>query len=122
MRTRNDMIPDIELLEKFPRKFALGSERGKGSDHFLRFKIIGCKLTIEQAKVIAEIAEKYGRGCLEITTRGNIQVHWIRDEDALKIFAKMDEVGLTMDMCGQAFPIPQYGDVRNMVTCPVTRL
>lgn len=122
MRTEGKSIPDIDFLERFSGRFALGSEKGKGSEHFLRFKIVGCRLTIEQAKVVMEIAEKYGRGILEVTTRGNIQVHWIKDEDAPEIFAKMDEVGLTTDMCGQGFPIPRYGDVRNITTCPVTGL
>jgi len=117
---RTNSIPDIEFLERYAGRMALGSERGRGSNHFLRFKIVGHRLTIDQAKTIAWISEKFGRGYLEVTTRGSIQVHWIRDEDAPEIFSKMDEVGLATDMCGQAFPIARYGDVRNIVTCPVT--
>jgi sulfite reductase beta subunit-like hemoprotein len=111
---------DIEAIDKFAGRYALGYERGEGSSHFLRIKIVGGELTIEQAKVIAELSEKYGHGYLEITTRHDIQLHWIKDEDAPEIFAKLEEVGLNTDMCGQAYPEAKYGDVRNIVTCPVS--
>lgn len=111
---------DIKAIDKFAGKYALGYEKGEGSNHFLRIKVVGGELTIDQARTIAEISEKYGHGYLEITTRHDIQLHWIKDEDAPIIFAKLEEVGLNTDMCGQAYPEARYGDVRNIVTCPIS--
>ena len=111
---------ELAPLERFVGRFALGYERGEGSPHFLRIKVVGGELTAAQAKAIAELAEDYGKGYLEITTRHNIQLHWIRDEDAPEIFAKLEKLGLTTDMCGQAYPEARYGDVRNIVACPVS--
>ncbi len=111
---------DIKAIDRFAGRYALGYEKGEGSNHFLRIKVVGGELTIEQARTIAELSEKYGHGYLEITTRHDIQLHWIKDEDAPIIFAKLEEVGLNTDMCGQAYPEARYGDVRNIVTCPVS--
>ncbi|MEM2178821.1 MAG: hypothetical protein QW272_08400, partial [Candidatus Methanomethylicaceae archaeon] len=60
---------DIKAIDKFAGKYALGYEKGEGSNHFLRIKVVGGELTIDQARTIAEISEKYGHGYLEITTR-----------------------------------------------------
>lgn len=111
---------DISSIDRFAGRYALGYERGEGSSHFLRVKVVAGELTLEQAGVVAELSEKYGRGYLEVTTRHSIQLHWIRDEDAPEIFTKMEEVGLNTDMCGQGYPEARYGDVRNIVTCPVS--
>lgn len=116
------VVLDTGDIDRFVGRYALGRERGEGSKRFLRIKVVGEELTVEQAKVIAEISERYGRGYLEITTRHSIQLHWIRDEDAPEIFAEMERVNLTTDMCGQAYPAARYGDVRNIVTCPVSGL
>jgi sulfite reductase beta subunit-like hemoprotein len=82
--------------------------------------VVGGELTTIQAKAIAELSETYGKGYLEITTRHDVQLHWIEDEDAPEIFAKLEKLGLTTDMCGQAYPEARYGDVRNIVSCPVS--
>ncbi|MEM2228278.1 MAG: nitrite/sulfite reductase [Candidatus Bathyarchaeia archaeon] len=111
---------ELDSLERFVGKYALGYEKGEGSNHFLRIKVVGGELTTTQAKAIAELSETYGKGYLEITTRHDIQLHWIKDEDAPEIFAKLEKLDLTTDMCGQAYPEARYGDVRNIVTCPVS--
>jgi sulfite reductase beta subunit-like hemoprotein len=111
---------EFEALEKFARKYALGFERGEGSSHFLRIKVVGTELNTNQARVIAELSRKYGKGYLEITVRHDIQLHWVKDEDAPEIFSKLEELGLHTDMCGQAYPEAGHGDVRNIVTCPLS--
>jgi len=101
-------------------KYALGYEQGNGSTYFLRIKIVAGILKIDQARIIAELSQKYGRDYLEVTTRQDIQLHWIKDEDAPSIFSKLEEAGLCTDMCGQYYPKAGNGDVRNIVTCPLT--
>lgn len=77
-------------------------------------------MTADQFRAVAELTEKYSRGEAEITNRQDIQLHWIRAEDALDIFAVMDKIGFTTDMCGQGFTGARYGDARNIVCCPVS--
>lgn len=109
-----------EDITRFSTRFSLGRDRGMGSRQFLRIKVPAGKLTSEHLRVIADLSERYGRGYAEITDRQDIQLHWIQGKDAPEIFALLDELGFTTDKCGQAFPAPHYGDVRNVVVCPVT--
>ena len=109
----------IENVEKFANRYSLGSEKGEGSKHFLRIKIPNGILTTQQFRRIAQLAEKYGRGYAEATDRQDIELHWIEADDALSIFAQLEEIGFTTDRCGQGFPGARYGDVRNIMGCTV---
>ena len=109
----------LQDMERFIGKYSLGRDNGRGSYHFLRFKVIGSSMTSDQFRGVAELSEKYGRGYAEVTNRQNIQLHWIEADDALDIFSMMDELGFCTDMCGQGFKGARYGDVRNIVTCPL---
>ena len=97
----------------------------------MRTKVPGGKLTPEQAEVIGEVAAEYatapeehggeeqndvwGDAYLDITTRQDIQMHWIRVEDVPDIWAKYDEVGLTtIQGCGDS--------ARNVLGCPAAGL
>lgn len=112
-----ELIADIE---RFAGRFSIGRDDGEGSSHFVRIKVPGGILTSEQFRSIANLASKYSRGVAEITDRQDIQLHWIRPEDSIEIFSKMDKMGFTTDMCGQGFPGARYGDVRNIVCCPAS--
>ena len=107
-------------IERFVGRYSIGRDGGQGSQHFIRVKVPCGILTSNQFRVIAELASKYGRGVAEITDRQDIQLHWIRAEDSLEIFSVMDELGFTTDMCGQGFVGARYGDVRNIICCPVS--
>jgi ferredoxin-nitrite reductase len=97
----------------------------------MRTKVPGGKLTPEQAEVIGEVAREYatapeehggegqndvwGDAYLDITTRQDIQMHWIRVEDVPDIWAKYDDVGLTtIQGCGDS--------ARNVLGCPAAGL
>ena len=112
----NTYLTDVE---KFVDRYSLGRDNGDGSRQFLRVKIPNGILTAWQFRQIGQLAEKYGKGYAEITDRQDIQLHWIEPENALEIFAKLDEIGFTTDKCGQGFPGARYGDVRNIVGCPL---
>lgn len=109
----------FEDLERFVDRYSLGFERGEGSTHFLRVKIPNGMLSSEQFRKIGEMAAKYSRGYAEITDRQDIQLHWIRGEDADTVFSSLEGIGFWTDKCGQAYPGARYGDVRNVVGCPV---
>src|SRR5882724_9894958 len=84
------------------------------SDGFLmlRVRIPNGVLTAGQVRTIAELSDSYGRGVADITTRQDIQLHWVRIEDVPDIFARLASVGLsTQQACGDT--------VRNIIGCPV---
>ncbi|MEM4417165.1 MAG: nitrite/sulfite reductase, partial [Nitrososphaerota archaeon] len=79
----------------------------------MRIKLPGGIMTREQAKTLAEVAEEFGRGYIELTTRQNVQLHWIRLEDVPEIFSKLLEADLTTAAgCGDT--------VRNITSCPLS--
>ncbi|MGI8440686.1 MAG: nitrite/sulfite reductase [Thermoleophilaceae bacterium] len=76
----------------------------------LRTKVVQGILTGPQADFFADLADEYGRGFLDCTTRQCTQIHWIRLENAPDIFRRFEEVGLTS--------VGACGDVtRNLVGC-----
>jgi len=111
-------------IERFVGRYSLGRDgtplNTMGSLHFLRVKVPGGLITCTNFRQIAELAAKYSKQQAEITDRQDIQLHWIGAEDALDIFSAMAELGFTTDMCGQSFAGARYGDVRNIVSCPVS--
>jgi len=97
----------------------------------IRTKVPGGKLTPEQAEVIGEVTEDlavapeeyggeeqnelWGDAYLDITTRQDIQKHWIRVEDVPEMWNRYDEVGLTtVQGCGDS--------ARNVLGCPAAGL
>ncbi len=110
---------DVDFLSKFIGRYSLGKEDGNGSSHFLRIKIPGGVLRHEEAMEIADLAEEFGRGYVEITTRQDIQLHWIDPDAAIDIFERLYNMGFVTDLCGQAFRETCHGDVRNVVCCPL---
>src|SRR5580698_3870729 len=88
-------------------------QRPKDSGYFmLRTKIPGGQLTSAQLAVMGGIAEDFGHGFGDITTRQTFQFHWLRIEDFPDVFERLDAVGITTSgACGD--------DTRNVVGCPV---
>ncbi len=69
-------------------------------------------ITPEQVDAMADIAEKQNKGFMDITTRQNIQLHWIHHTDAPGILKRLESVGVwTLGACGDI--------ARNVVGCPV---
>ena len=67
----------------------------------LRVRIDGGALTIEQLHVIGEISRDFARDTADLTDRQNIQLHWVRIEDAPEIWSRLEAVGLqTTEACG----------------------
>lgn len=88
-------------------------QKPKDSGFFMmRTKLPGGQISGAQAIRLSELANRYGRGFCDITTRQTIQMHWLRIEDIPDIFAQLDEVGITTSgACGD--------DTRNVCGCPV---
>jgi sulfite reductase (ferredoxin) len=94
----------------------VGGKNGEGNAtqfFMVRIRIPNGLLTSEQARVIADLSEEYGRGVADITTRQNIQLHWVTIENIPNLIERLQRVGLTSTgACGDV--------VRNVTGCPVS--
>ena len=96
--------------------------------YMMRTVAPGGHLTPEQGEVVGEVATEFatappehggeeqnpiwGDAYLDITTRQDVQKHWIEIEDVPKVWDRYDEVGLTtIQGCGDS--------ARNVLGCPV---
>ncbi|HEY7060589.1 MAG TPA: ferredoxin--nitrite reductase [Chloroflexota bacterium] len=81
----------------------------------LRIRIPNGIATADQLRTIAAVAEDYGRGELDITTRQQVQVRWFRIEHVPAIFARLQAAGLEHRQTGM-------DNVRNVMGCPLAGL
>ncbi|HVE46270.1 MAG TPA: nitrite/sulfite reductase [Acidimicrobiales bacterium] len=103
-----------ELDEDRFRIFRLGNgvygQRQGGRNQMVRIKVPYGSLRPEQLDMFAHISEKYSRGWGHITTRQNIQVHFVQLERVPELLRDLASVGLTTrEACGDT--------VRNIVGC-----
>ncbi|HEY4726274.1 MAG TPA: ferredoxin--nitrite reductase, partial [Actinomycetota bacterium] len=100
-------------------------QRQGGDAFMLRIKIPGGRLDADQARVIGQIADEFARGpapnpifgdaYLDLTTRQDIQLHWVRIGAVPEIWARLEAVGMTtVQACGDS--------ARNVLCCPVSGL
>jgi sulfite reductase (ferredoxin) len=90
----------------------------KGPDTFwdapgmLRIKIPFGGLDAAQMRVLAELAEEYSDAICHITTRQDIQLHFVHIDDTPDLFRRLAAVGITTrEACGNS--------VRNVTACPL---
>jgi sulfite reductase (ferredoxin) len=90
----------------------------KGPDTFwdapgmLRIKIPFGGLSSVQLRVLAELAEEYSDDICHITTRQDVQLHFIQIDDTPDIFRRLAAVDITTrEACGNS--------VRNVTACPL---
>ena len=131
-RLKRDKSP-LAILDELPALIAAGSERIPEEDivrlkwwglyhdkpkigtFMLRVKIPGGILQPAQLRAIGELANDYGRGQAELTTRQNIQLHYLELAALPEVFARLEAAGLTSaGACGDT--------VRNITGCPVAGL
>ena len=81
------------------------------TSHMQRIKIPAGLLNGDQLEVLAEQCDKYGRGVGHVTTRQNIQFHWVPIEETPTMFEALDAVGITTrGACADS--------VRTVTACP----
>jgi sulfite reductase beta subunit-like hemoprotein len=86
-------------------------QRQTGDAQMLRVKIPQGILDVPQLEAMAEVAERYSRGFGHITTRQNIQLHFLKLHDVELVMRRLAEAGLTTrEACGNS--------VRNITACP----
>ena len=87
----------------------------KGKHFMLRIRIPGGQLTNEQAISIGKLAKEYGDDYIDITTRMQIVLRYIKIENIGKVVNKLREVGLSTFQTGVDNP-------RNIVSDPLDGL
>ena len=92
--------------------YGLYQDKPKVGYFMLRIKVPSGILTSAQYRVIGELSRKFGRDYTELSTRQNVQLHWIQIKHIPEVFAALEAVGLTsLGGCGDT--------VRNITGCPV---
>lgn len=77
-----------------------------------RIKLPWGGMTAQQLDVMAELAEEYSDSILHVTTRQDIQLHYIHIENCPSMFRRLAAVGITTrEACGNS--------VRNVTACPI---
>lgn len=67
----------------------------------IRIKVPGGDITPSQLEKIASLSESFSIGSAHVSTRQNIQLHWVQLEDVSEVFRGLAEVGLTSrEACG----------------------
>ena len=67
----------------------------------VRVKIPFGKISVEQLIRIADITDEYSNGNLHLTTRQDIQIYFISLEKTPELWAKLEQVGITLrEACG----------------------
>ena len=86
-------------------------QRQAGDVQMLRVKIPQGVLEARQLEALADVAEHWSRGFGHLTTRQNVQFHFMKLHDVEKALRRLAEAGLTSrEACGNS--------VRNVTACP----
>ncbi len=79
----------------------------------MRIKIPFGRMSPEQMDVLCELAEETSDQILHVTTRQDIQLHFVHIEDTPDLMRRLAAVGITTrEACGNA--------VRNVTACPIS--
>jgi sulfite reductase (ferredoxin) len=103
---------DEEDFRRFRLQHGVYGIRGQTDIQMVRVKIPHGALTAAQLECLGDIAERFAPGIGHITTRQDIQFHWVRLESVPEVLHWLGEVGLTTrEACGNV--------VRNVTACPL---
>ena len=77
----------------------------------LRLRIAGGRLTSHQMRGLADMAERYGSGRADLTTRANLQIREFQPKDIVRVFNTVQSLGLTSRGTGA-------DNIRNITASP----
>lgn len=107
---RHDGIRSQEL--HYPADLTKGPDTLWDAPGMQRIKIPFGGMNPAQMDVLADLAEEYADGVLHVTTRQDIQYHFIHIDDTPAIMRRLGAVGITTrEACGNS--------VRNVTACPL---
>lgn len=90
-------MADINYAELKKGGFMKQKQKGFGS---LRLQVVGGNLTAENIKTVAEVAEKYGRGYVHMTSRQGIEIPFINVEQLAEVKEALAAGGVKTGVCG----------------------
>jgi sulfite reductase beta subunit-like hemoprotein len=100
-----------EQFRPFRLKHGTYGQRQPGVQ-MLRIKIPSGVLNAQQLRALAEVADRYSTGQGHVTTRENVQFHFVKLENVPAVMRLLADVGLTTrEACGNT--------VRNVTSCPL---
>ena len=107
---RHDGLPQRAL--PYPTPGTKGPETVWDAPGMQRIKIPFGGLNPDQMEVLADVAEEYSDAICHITTRQDVQLHYVHIDDAPDAMRRMASVGITTrEACGNS--------VRNVTACPL---
>lgn len=99
-----------EVFRRFRLQHGIYGQRQDGVQ-MVRIKIPFGGMNAAQLRRMADIGDRYSRGVAHLTTRQDIQIHYVKLEYTAAIMRQLAEVGLTTrEACGNT--------VRNVTACP----
>jgi sulfite reductase beta subunit-like hemoprotein len=102
-------VPEEDLVRL--KWWGLYHDKPKVGTFMLRIKLPAGRATPAQLGAIGRLSQQFGRGEAELSTRQNVQLHYLTLASLPEVFAELDRVGLTTaGACGDA--------VRNITGCP----
>ncbi len=122
-----EQLRDIERFERAVAQYLAGEinedvfrvmrlnngvygQRQGGTNQMVRIKLPAGTITPEQLDTMGQIAEEFSRGWGHITTRQNVQVHYVELSRVPELMRRIGAVGLTSrEACGDT--------VRNVMAC-----
>src|SRR5260370_5786274 len=96
----------------------VGGKNGEGNAtpfFMVRIRIPNGLLSSQQARTIADLAERHARGVADITVRQNVQLHWVTIESLPDVLEALWRGGFTATRALLEF-------ARNISRCPLARL
>ena len=107
---RHDGLETREL--NYPTDATKGPDTLWDAPGMMRIKIPFGGMTAEQMEVLADLAEEYSDAISHITTRQDIQLHYVHIDDTPDLQRRLAAVGITTrEACGNG--------VRNVTACPI---
>jgi sulfite reductase (ferredoxin) len=102
--TRQLVYPNAELTK--------GPETLWDAPGMQRIKIPFGAMTAQQMEVLADLSEEYSDAICHVTTRQDIQLHFVHIDDTPDLMRRLAAVGITSrEACGNS--------VRNVTACPI---
>ena len=104
---------DEANFRRFRLQHGAYGTRMTGDYAMIRIKLPAGEVYPNQLEKIAQLSEQFSIGSAHVSTRENIQLHWVVLEDVSEVFRGLAEVGLTSrEACGNS--------VRNVMCSPLS--
>jgi sulfite reductase beta subunit-like hemoprotein len=103
--------PDARRGRPIRLSYGLYYQLDQPSSHMQRIKVPGGIMSADQLDALADITDRYGRGVSHVTTRQDVQIHWVPIDGIIDMYERLLAVGITTrGACADS--------VRNVTACP----